>query len=393
RAKHLRGIDVDVKLGPLAALDEHARHARQSVQARFDLVRRQLPEFGLRHRVGGQAVADDREARKIETVRPNLHGRAEAALEASHGGVDHLERQDHVDAPVEEQVDLGGPAARHRADRPEAGHASDRLFDRPRDRHLHLLDRHDAVVDADDDPRKIRRRKHGDRQRQRLVDADHGENADEEDHRCRMAREPVALGIFAFVERFGQYVSSGSSSSFAGAICTLTFDRTSGSSLNSSNAPVVATRCPLSRPSVICTLPPSRTPTATLRRCGLLSLSMTIANVEPWALVRTAFSGMTSALDTVLAIISTRRLLPGRSVPSRFSACTPTSTLRFVAARAGVICPTFAATGAPPGAIRFASLPTFSSAASACDTCVRAITCDRSITVTTGCPPGGVSPA
>ena len=53
----------------------------------------------------------------------------------------------------------------------------------------------------------------------------------------------------------GVTISSGSSSSLAGAICTLVFARTSGSSLNSSNAPVVATRWPLSRPSVTCTLP------------------------------------------------------------------------------------------------------------------------------------------
>ena len=53
----------------------------------------------------------------------------------------------------------------------------------------------------------------------------------------------------------------------------------------------------------------------------------------------------------------------------------------------------FAAVGAPPGPIRFASSPTFSSAASDCAMCARAITCDRSITVTTGWPVGGVSPA
>jgi len=48
--------------------------------------------------------------------------------------------------------------------------------------------------------------------------------------------------------------------------------------------------------------------------------------------------------------------------------------------------------GTPFGPIRFASLPTAISAASACDTCVRAITRVMSITVTTGAPAGAVSP-
>src|SRR5581483_3232674 len=135
---------------------------------------------------------------------------------------------------------------------------------------LHLLDRHHAVVDRDDDPRKVRRREDGDRQRQRLVDADHRQDADEEDDRGRVAREPVALRPFAVVGSVSHYVSSTSSSSFAGAIWTLVLLSTSGSSLNSSNAPVVATRWPLSRPSVTCALPPSRMPTVILRRCGTL---------------------------------------------------------------------------------------------------------------------------
>jgi hypothetical protein len=109
--------------------------------------------------------------------------------------------------------------------------------------------------------------------------------------------------------------------------------------------------------------------------------------------VRTAACGTTSASGTVLAIISTRSVEPGRSAPPALSASTHTSTVVFEASSAGLICVTFAAMGAPPGPIRVASLPTFNSAASACATCVRAITFVVSITVTIGWPFGGVSPA
>src|SRR5262249_33887800 len=234
----------------------------------------------------------------------------------------------------------------------EARDGADRVLDRPRDRQLHLLDRRDAVVDADDDPRKVGGREDRHRQRQRLVDADHRQDANQEDDRLRVAGEPVVVGTL--VNRGCHQVSSGSSSSLAGAIWTLTFDRTSGSSLNSSKAPVVATRWPLSRPSVTWTLPPSRMPVAILRRCGLSSLSITMAKVAPDGLVSTAAFGPTSASGTVFAIISTRRLDPGRSVPSGLSACTHTSTVVFAASSAGLICVTRAAIGAPSGPIRFA---------------------------------------
>ena len=51
RTKHLRGIDDDVEFGPLAALDQDARHPRQAVQPWLDLIGRELPDVGLRDRV------------------------------------------------------------------------------------------------------------------------------------------------------------------------------------------------------------------------------------------------------------------------------------------------------------------------------------------------------
>src|SRR5262249_47769639 len=120
------------------------------------------------------------------------------------------------------------------------GDGSNGRFEWPRDRHFHLLDRHDAVVDADDDAREVRRRKDGDGKRKRLPHADHGEGADQENDRLRVLREPVTmsvLGVLEVLEVLGvleAHDSSGSSTSLVGAICTLVFSSTSGSSLNSS---------------------------------------------------------------------------------------------------------------------------------------------------------------
>ncbi len=54
-------------------------------------------------------------------------------------------------------------------------------------------------------------------------------------------------------------------------------------------------------------------PTVTLFLCGLFSGSMTMTEVDPDELVTTAACGITSAPGTVLAIISTRRLVPALS--------------------------------------------------------------------------------
>ena len=73
----------------------------------------------------------------------------------------------------------------------EALHRVQRLFDRPRDRHLHLIDRRDAVIDADDDAREIGRRKNGDGNRRGQIDADRHKRQDDEDDRLAVARGPM----------------------------------------------------------------------------------------------------------------------------------------------------------------------------------------------------------
>ena len=64
---------------------------------------------------------------------------------------------------------------------------------------------------------------------------------------------------------------------------------------------------------------------------------MTITDVLPDALVTTEAAGITSALGTVWAIISTRMLVPGLSRSVWFAACTHTSTVVLEGSRAGLI--------------------------------------------------------
>ena len=107
RAQHLRGIDRHMKFGLLPSLDDNPPHAAQSIEPRLDVVRRKLPQIRLRNFIGREAVADDGETRKIHPIRFNFRCRRKAALDARHGGVDHLQRLDHVDIPVEEEIDVG----------------------------------------------------------------------------------------------------------------------------------------------------------------------------------------------------------------------------------------------------------------------------------------------
>ena len=75
----------------------------------------------------------------------------------------------------------------------QARHAVHRLFDRPRDRDLHLVDGRDAVVDADHDAREIGGRENRDRNGERQIDADRDQREDDEDDGPGEARGPMLL--------------------------------------------------------------------------------------------------------------------------------------------------------------------------------------------------------
>ena len=58
--------------------------------------------------------------RKVEPVRLDLRRGRQRALNARHRRIDQLQRLEHVDVPVEEQIDLGRAAAGDRSDVLEA---------------------------------------------------------------------------------------------------------------------------------------------------------------------------------------------------------------------------------------------------------------------------------
>ena len=121
--------------------------------------------------IGGECVAEDGKGGEGEPVGGDLGGGREGLLDLGEGSVGELQGEIHVDVPVEEEADLSGAAAGGAADGDEAGNAVDGVFDGLGDGDLHLLDRHDAVVDADDDAGKVGVGKDGDGNLKRGVDA------------------------------------------------------------------------------------------------------------------------------------------------------------------------------------------------------------------------------
>jgi hypothetical protein len=141
--------------------------------------------------VGGEGVAADGiEGGEGEAVDGDLRGGGEGLLDAGDGGIDQLEGLEHVDVPVEKEADFGGAAAGDGANGDEAGDAVDGVFDGASDSDFHLLDGHDAVVDADDDPGKVGLRKNGDGDAEGEVNAGHREDGREKEDAARPAREP-----------------------------------------------------------------------------------------------------------------------------------------------------------------------------------------------------------
>ena len=124
------GIDDDVVFGRAAADEVHAGDAGDPQEARLEVVAGRLPELGEVAAWAGQADADDREGGERQPVDLGLgRGRQRAADLGQ--PAEHVELGlDHVDLPVEEDVDLGRAAAGRRADRGDAGDVLHRLFDR-----------------------------------------------------------------------------------------------------------------------------------------------------------------------------------------------------------------------------------------------------------------------
>ncbi len=190
--QQFRCVRRDLKFGFLAALDNHCRHAAHSIQTRRNLVRCHLPELRLRNFVRCQAVTHDRERSERQPMALDLGSRREFGCNLGERCVNQLECLEHVHLPVKEKVDLGRAPAGDGANGFQSLDAVDRLLHGARNRHHHLVNRHHSVVNADHDSRKIRGRKHSDRNRESLVGAHDCNDNDHEDNGYRVMDEPPA---------------------------------------------------------------------------------------------------------------------------------------------------------------------------------------------------------
>ncbi len=100
-------------------------------------------------------------------------------MQAGNDGVDALQRENHVAIPVKEKIDFGGTTAGDGLDFLQAGDAVDGFLERTRDDHEHLVDRHNAVVDADDDAREVGVREDRDRNGEGKIRAHEHEGDDQ----------------------------------------------------------------------------------------------------------------------------------------------------------------------------------------------------------------------
>ncbi len=224
-----REIGDDVKFRNLAALHGDGRHASYAIERRSQLVRCQLPQFGLTDGVALQAVAEDGKRCKGQSVGGDLGGCGKFLLDARQGRIDQLQRLEHIGRPVKKQADFGGAAAGGGTHGDEPGYRVHRGLNGFGDGDFHLLDRHDAVIDADDDAREIGFGEDGDRHLQRGPGAGNRKRDDKEEDRSRGPRQPERTVGFGGARRSRHqsvapaFLSSGAArlSSSAGPIFTL----------------------------------------------------------------------------------------------------------------------------------------------------------------------------
>ena len=177
-SEQARRLRHDLELRNAAALNENGSDAIEPVYARLEIVGGNLPQLALRNRVGGQAIAEDRERGEGQAVSFDLGCRRQFRLQAGDDGVDALQRQDHVARPVEEKIDLRRAAAGDGLNFLQAGNTVDGFFDGTRDDYQHLVDGHHTVVNANDDARKVGVWENRNRNGEREVPANEHQNDD-----------------------------------------------------------------------------------------------------------------------------------------------------------------------------------------------------------------------
>src|SRR5580700_9495061 len=172
RGQQARGIRRNLKFRNAATLHDHCGDAIEAVEARLQVVGSNFPKIGLGDRVGRQAVTDDGQCCEGEAVALDFGGRRQFCLRTREHGIDALQRLVHIHGPVEIEIDFGRSAAGDGLHFLQAGYAVHSFFERAGNGDEHLVDRHDAVIDANHDARKIGGGENGDRNRESQVCAD-----------------------------------------------------------------------------------------------------------------------------------------------------------------------------------------------------------------------------
>ena len=178
-----RQVDVDLAAQP--AVDGHRRDAGHPLEARRQVVLRDLAQ---RHRieVAFDADAHDRHRGGVELEHRRRVGVfGQSAADAIETRAHFVRRFAEVGAPGEVQPDVGVAFGGRRVDALETGHGADRLLDGPRHELFHLERTNALVADADRDGRHLRVGHQVDRQaRQRDAAQQDDDHADHE-HRHR----------------------------------------------------------------------------------------------------------------------------------------------------------------------------------------------------------------
>ncbi len=201
-----RQVRDNLKLRNLPALYSYRAHAGDAIQRRLQVVVSDLPEARLRNCVGREAVAKYRKRRESEPIGGDVRCRRQFLLRLAERCIHQLQRLHHIHVPVEEQAHFGRAAAGCGANGFEAGHGVHRVLNGAGDRHLHLLHRHHAVIDADHDTRKVSLGKNGDGYLEGEIDACQREQAGEEKDGSRGPGQPegtlAVAGSFAGHQSF-----------------------------------------------------------------------------------------------------------------------------------------------------------------------------------------------
>src|SRR6266478_3401956 len=196
-----RRIGSDVIFRDAAALHNDRGDAIESIQARLDIVGGDFPKMIRRDGVGSEAVTQNWKCREGQAVRFEFRGSGKFGLHARDDGVHALQGLHHVHAPIEEKIDFRGAAAGDGKNALQARNIVYRFLNGTGNRNQHLVDGHDAVVNANDDAGKIGGGQNRNRNAERQIAADQRQADDQKKNRLGNFLEPLQLFCCGFCLR------------------------------------------------------------------------------------------------------------------------------------------------------------------------------------------------